>query len=72
MGSLDKSPLEAAMQTCEIQVQPRPVLTSYDSSQECSLDNWMRVYWLVEDEMLLLDDEAGILFDETTETVLVA
>jgi hypothetical protein len=28
----------------------KPRLTSLDSSEECSLDHWLEVYWLVEDE----------------------
>lgn len=30
--------------------KPRP--NSYDSGSECSLDHWLEVYWLVEEEYL--------------------
>jgi hypothetical protein len=33
-----------------LQLQHRPELISYDSSLECSLDHWLEVYWLVEEE----------------------
>jgi hypothetical protein len=30
----------------------KPKLISYDSSAECSLDHWLEVYWLVEEEYI--------------------
>jgi hypothetical protein len=32
--------------------EAKPKLSSYDSSAECSLDHWLEVYWLVEEEYL--------------------
>ena len=34
----------------------KPLLTSLDSSNECSLDHWLEVYWLVEDEFVFAKD----------------
>lgn len=31
-------------------VQSRPEILSFDSGEECSLDHWFEVYWLVEEE----------------------
>lgn len=30
----------------------KPQPKSYDSSYECSLDHWLEVYWLVEEEYM--------------------
>jgi len=30
--------------------QSRPEILSYDCGDECSLDHWLEVYWLVEEE----------------------
>lgn len=32
--------------------EEKPKLSSYDSGSECSLDHWLEVYWLVEEEYL--------------------
>lgn len=37
-------------------VEARPTLSSYDSNDECSLDHWLEVYWLVEDEYIFAKD----------------
>jgi hypothetical protein len=36
--------------------QQKPHPCSYDSSDECSLDHWLEVYWLVEEEYLFAKD----------------
>ena len=42
--------------TLEVELQvltaEKPTLVSYDSSTECSLDHWLEVYWLVEEDYL--------------------
>ena len=38
-----KSPLQS-------HVEERPELNSFDSGNECSLDHWLEVYWLVEED----------------------
>ena len=35
-------------------IQPKPVILSFDSGDECSLDHWFEVYRLVEEEELLI------------------
>jgi hypothetical protein len=37
-------------------VQPRPHPISYDCGQEHSLDHWLEVYWLVEEDYLFAKD----------------
>jgi hypothetical protein len=37
-------------ETSALIVEGRPVLTSHDSGDEHSLDHWLRVYWMVEEE----------------------
>jgi hypothetical protein len=37
----------------------KPSLTSLDSSNECSLDHWLEVYWLVEEEYAFAKDTAS-------------
>lgn len=37
----------------------KPLLTSLDSSNECSLDHWLEVYWLVEEEFAFAKDTAS-------------
>lgn len=31
-------------------IESRPEILSFDSGDECSLDHWFEVYWLVEEE----------------------
>ncbi|HLJ79812.1 MAG TPA: hypothetical protein VKT75_20515 [Acidobacteriaceae bacterium] len=31
-------------------IESRPEILSFDSGEECSLDHWFEVYWLVEEE----------------------
>lgn len=40
----------------------RPPLKSLDSGQECSLDHWLEVAWLVEHEE---DELQGYVFDDS-------
>lgn len=57
-GSLQRYPGEVVMQAMieeEVilttgNVQSRPEILSYDCGDECSLDHWLEVYWLVEEE----------------------
>ncbi len=34
----------------ELHIQEKPIVVSHDSGSECSLEHWMEVYWLVEEE----------------------
>jgi hypothetical protein len=37
-------------------MQEKPHLTSYDSAPEHSLDHWLEVYWLVEEDYVFAKD----------------
>jgi hypothetical protein len=50
--------------------QIKPLLTSLDSGQECSLEHWLEVTYLVEQEELDLDIE--LLLTDPDRSVLVA
>ena len=46
----------------EVHIQEKPTILSLDSGSECSLEHWMEVYWLVEEEYewaRMADTEAG-------------
>jgi hypothetical protein len=43
-------------ETSTLVVEGRPALTSHDSGDEHSLDHWLRVYWMVEEENLLAEE----------------
>ena len=34
----------------EVEIHNKPIVLSHDSSSECSLEHWLEVYWLVEEE----------------------
>jgi hypothetical protein len=36
--------------------ETKPVLISLDSGNECSLDHWLEVHWLVEEEYIFAKD----------------
>ena len=40
--------VEESLHPSHTDEKPHP--KSYDSSDECSLDHWLEVYWLVEEE----------------------
>ena len=42
--------------TPKINHDTKPLVTSYDSSYECSLDHWLDVYWLVEEEYVSITE----------------
>ena len=44
------------------QADRRPLLVSFDSGHECSLDHWLEVSWLVEHEESDLD---GYLLEDS-------
>ena len=44
-------------------VQSRPELLSFDSGNECSLDHWLEVYWLVEEEFAFARETESELSD---------
>lgn len=44
-------------------VQSRPELVSFDSGNECSLDHWLEVYWLVEEEFAFARETESELFE---------
>jgi hypothetical protein len=44
----------------------KPVLISLDSGNECSLDHWLEVYWLVEEEYVFARDSDCDTWPETT------
>ncbi len=54
-----------------IQLQHRPELVSYDSSHECSLDHWLEVYWLVEEEYQFAKAADAEVWEEIPERVLL-
>lgn len=39
-----------------LHTQEKPQLISYDSSDECSLDHWLEVHWLVTEEFIFAKD----------------
>lgn len=41
----------------------RPEILSYDCGDECSLDHWLEVYWLVEEEFEFARDTEAELLD---------
>jgi len=41
----------------------RPLLDSFDSGHECSLDHWLELSWLVEQEEV--DELAGYLVEDS-------
>lgn len=46
----------------EVDIQEKPTILSLDSGSECSLEHWLEVYWLVEEEYelaRLAETEAG-------------
>jgi hypothetical protein len=43
----------------------KPVLVSLDSGNECSLDHWLEVYWLVEEEYVFAKDSDCDTWRET-------
>lgn len=43
--------------------QSRPEILSYDCGDECSLDHWLEVYWLVEEEFAFARDTEAELPD---------
>jgi hypothetical protein len=48
-----EGPMEQGLQTDareHFHCEQKPVLNSHDSSEECSLNHWLEVYWLVEEE----------------------
>ena len=47
--------------------QNKPLLTSFDSGQECSLEHWLEVTCLVEREELDLDIELHLADPERSE-----
>jgi hypothetical protein len=44
-------------------VQSRPELLSFDCGDECSLDHWLEVYWLVEEEFAFARDTDAEMLD---------
>jgi hypothetical protein len=59
--------MKEAMQTHSRGAQ-KPVLTSLDSCEECSLDHWLEVYWLVEDEYWFAKCSDSEAFEEDPST----
>ncbi len=47
------------------QAEARPVLVSFDSGHECSLDHWLEVAWIVEQEDDALE---GYVFEDSLVT----
>ena len=45
------------------QAARRPFLVSFDSGHECSLDHWLKLSWLVEQEEV--DELAGYLVEDS-------
>jgi len=45
------------------QTKRRPLLDSFDSGHECSLDHWLELSWLVEQEEV--DELAGYLVEDS-------
>jgi hypothetical protein len=37
----------------EVEIHEKPTVLSHDSGLECSLEHWLEVYWLVEEEYTL-------------------
>lgn len=37
----------------ELHIHEKPIVLSHDSGPECSLEHWLEVYWLVEEEYTL-------------------
>ena len=37
----------------EVEIHKKPAICSHDSGSECSLEHWLEVYWLVEEEYTL-------------------
>ncbi|HUH61543.1 MAG TPA: hypothetical protein VLZ50_01045 [Terracidiphilus sp.] len=54
-----------------VQLQHRPELISYDSSHECSLDHWLEVYWLVEEEYRFAKAADAEIWEEVSEQTLL-
>jgi hypothetical protein len=54
-----------------LQLQHRPELISYDSSNECSLDHWLEVYWLVEEEYRFAKGADAEIWEEVSERTLL-
>ena len=54
-----------------VELQHRPELISYDSSHECSLDHWLEVYWLVEEEYRFAKAADAEIWEEVSETTLL-
>ena len=43
-------------ETSTLVVAESPLFASHDSADEHSLDHWLRVYWMVEEENLLTEE----------------
>lgn len=56
------SVLEAAPESV-LAAQIKPLLTSYDSGAESSIDHWLAVHQMVEAEALLYGESAGRALD---------
>ena len=43
-------------ETSTLILEERPMLISHDSGEEHSLDHWLKVYWMVEEENLVAEE----------------
>ena len=58
----------------ERHAEEKPHPSSHDSGSECSLDHWLEVYWLVEEEYAFAKraDSEQVIDEETIEVTVLA